>query len=77
MKHLRLNGWLVGVKNIQIEVMGEDGPEPASGWALVFTESHPPTGDTVTYEMNREVRDYVVRELTSGIVLHGGELPNL
>lgn len=70
MKVTRLRGWAVSVEKVQ-EVGSDDE------WRLVFTERIPSTGDLVIYEMNRETRDAVVRQLTDGIVLAGGQLPRL
>lgn len=70
MKMTRLRGWGVSVE--KEHHAGEDDV-----WVLVFTEKFPPTGDEIRYEMNRETRDGVVRGLTDGIVLAGGDLPRL
>ena len=78
MRHEKLRGWNVGVMKTQITVQGENGlPIPAEGWLLQLTEMAPPTGNTIEFEFGKDVRDYVVRELTGGIVLHGGDLPQL
>lgn len=70
MKMTRLRGWTLTVEKQM--VVGEDDE-----WVLVFTEKYPPTGDEIRFEMNRETRDAVVRGLTDGIVLAGGDLPKL
>jgi hypothetical protein len=70
MKITRLRGWNVGVEKAQAP--GEDDE-----WRLTFTEKLPPTGDAIIFEMNRDTRDALVRALTDGIVLAGGELPKL
>lgn len=70
MKITRLRGWAVRVEKVLAP--GEDDL-----WSLVFEEKFPPTGDLVQFEMNRETRDAVVRGLTDGIVLAGGDLPKL
>lgn len=70
MKISRLRGWSVGVEKSQQPGMDDE-------WRFIFTEQIPPTGDQIIYEMNRETRDALVRELTNGIVLAGGELPRL
>lgn len=44
-------------------------------WSLVFQCRV--TGNVIRYSFNRETRDELVRRLTGGVVLHGGELPNL
>lgn len=71
MKHTNLQGWNIGVHK-QPGPAGQDDI-----WTLIFTETKPPTGDQIIFSMNREVRDHIVRELTGGIVLAGGELPKL
>jgi hypothetical protein len=70
MKITRLRGWQVAVQK-QLHAGNDDE------WVLVFTETFPPTGDELRYEMNRETRDAVVRGLTDGIVLAGGDLPKV
>ena len=81
MKHTNLQGWNIQVQRQQIMAPNPDGAPtdlvPTEGWALVFTEMIPQTGDTIQFVFGREVRDAIVRELTGGIVLHGGELPKL
>lgn len=71
MKITRLRGW-----GIQVEthpVPEQEDPE----WVLVFTERYPPTGDEIRFEMDRSTRDAIVKALTGGVVLFGGELPKL
>lgn len=70
MKITRLRGWGLGVEKKQ--VVGEDDE-----WVLVFTEKFPPTGDEIRFEMDRNTRDAVVKGLTDGIILAGGDLPKL
>lgn len=81
MKHLNLQGWNAQVAKTTIAVQDPDSPPgtfvPGDGWEIVFTEVFPQTGDTVRFAFGREVRDMIVRELTGGIVLHGGEFPKL
>ena len=78
MRHTELRGWNVGVERVKIVERGENGdPKEAEGWALIFTEVIPGTGNTIIFKMGRDLRDAVVRELTGGIVLAGGELPKI
>lgn len=79
MKHQTLQGWNITVTKTQIAVQDPDsnGFVPGDGWELVFTEMFPQTGNTIRFAFGRDVRDTIVRELTGGIVLHGGELPKL
>jgi len=75
----KLKGWNVSVLRIRVTEQAEGNGEPheVDGWALVFTEVLPPTGDQVIFEFGQGVRDFVVRELTGGIVLAGGDLPSV
>lgn len=78
MKTMTLNGWNVGVEKAQIQTAPIAGvSETAEGWTLRFIEVLPPTSDQIVFTFGKEVRDMIVRELTGGIVLHGGELPRL
>lgn len=70
MKIERLRGW-------GVEVQKNTRPGEDDEWALVFTEKFPPTGNAIIFEMDRATRDAVVRGLTDGIVLAGGQLPQL
>lgn len=57
---------------------GENGqPVPADGWRMTLEEVIPPSGNKIIFDFGKGVRDYIVRELTGGIVLHGGDLPRL
>lgn len=71
MKFTRLRGWAIQVETQYVPDQEE------SEWVLVFTEKFPPTGDEIRFEMNRDTRDEVVRALTGGVVLFGGELPKV
>lgn len=70
MKVETLQGWQVGVQK-------QHGVGQDDTWLLIFTETKPPTGNQIIFPMNRELRDSIVRGLTDGIVLAGGELPKL
>lgn len=71
----RLLGWDVAVAKGSRPVKSDDGaPEGMDEvWLLVYRERE--TGNEITFEMSREIRDFVVRGLTGGIVLAGGDLP--
>lgn len=78
MRHEELRGWNVGVERVKIRERGDNGEwRDAEGWALVFTEVIPQTANTITFKMSRDLRDAIVRDLTGGIVLAGGELPKI
>lgn len=78
MKKTELSGWNVSVERRTIQEKGGNGsPVDTEGWALVLTELMPPTHNKIEYAFGREVRDFIVRELTGGIVLHGGDLPRI
>lgn len=56
--------------------------EPADGeletvevWTLVFTDRQ--SGDQIRIAFRRDARDTLVRQLTGGVVLAGGEFPKL
>lgn len=58
------------------ELDEKDGEaEVVDVWTLVFTDvqSH----DQIRIAFRRDTRDVLVRQLTGGIVLAGGELPKL
>lgn len=44
-------------------------------WVLYFQERG--TGNQLRFSMRREPRDELVRQLTGGVVLAGGDLPKL
>lgn len=71
MKITRLRGWRASVE----KSFPGNGNEPV--WKLVFTEMHPATGDQISFEMDQKTRDGLVQGLTDGIVLAGGDLPQL
>lgn len=79
MKLTKLQGWSIAVERARISERAESNGEPreVEGWALVFTEIAPATNDRIVFEFGRDVRDYIVRELTGGVVLAGGDLPRL
>ena len=68
---LELAGWDVNaVKGADIEERGA-----AETWTLVFREQG--SGNQIVFAMRREARDELVRQLTGGVVLAGGEFPQL
>jgi hypothetical protein len=81
MRTVHLNGWNVDVQKQQIMVQNPDGVPgdmiPGEGWVLIFQEQVPQSGDSIVFAFGREVRDEVVRKLTGGLVLAGGEFPKL
>jgi len=55
---------------------GSNGePQVAQRWVLTYIDAQ--TGDTIRFAFDDEVRDYIVRELTGGVVLAGGNLPKV
>lgn len=44
-------------------------------WTLIFTDRA--TGDQIHIAFRREARDELVRQLTGGVVLAGGDLPSV
>lgn len=64
-------GW-----NVQATKAAEpDGDGMAEVWVLEFQERN--TGSQILFSMRRETRDELVRQLTGGLVLAGGEFPKL
>ena len=53
----------------------EEPPEDVPVWTLRFVDRM--SGDTVEWSCGRETRDEIVKQLTGGIVLAGGELPRV
>ena len=75
-KHEILRGWNVGAVKVPMPVQGEDGsPMIEDHWDLRFIENE--TGNLISFLMNRDTRDYLVRQLTSVVVLAGGDFPKL
>lgn len=71
--------------NAEIDV--RHGQKPAAGfaeaaaggmvdlWTLIFAD--PDTAETIEITIGKGTRDVLVERLTGGIVLAGGELPNV
>jgi hypothetical protein len=58
------------------EIEERDGETTAvETWTLIFVDRQ--TGDQIRVGFRREARDDIVRQLTGGIVLAGGELPRI
>lgn len=53
----------------------EGAPVTAEKWTLSFTDKT--YGDQIRISFNKQVRDEVVKMLTGGIVLAGGDLPSV
>lgn len=53
----------------------QNGGAPVDVWMLALTDSV--TGDQIRISFRRDTRDELVRQLTGGIVLAGGEMPKL
>ena len=72
-----LVGWNVAaVKGTETE-MRDGEPHAVEAWRLIFMETVPPSGNQIVFSMRKDTRDELVRQLTGGIVLSGGELPKL
>lgn len=52
-----------------------DGDGMAEVWTIAFQEQG--SGNQIVFAMRREARDELVRQLTGGLVLAGGEFPKL
>ena len=59
----------------QEEMASDPQTEQIDTWELVFLDRD--SGDRIQIAFEREVRDDIVRQLTGGIVLAGGEFPRL
>jgi hypothetical protein len=72
-----MRGYSIRVSRGLIPVgAGENGePKVEPRWVFAFVDRQ--SGDTLRFAFDDEVRDYVVRELTGGVVLAGGNLPKL
>lgn len=75
--YTNLVGWHMAVTKSREVDEPEDGasPEVVDVWALVLTDYQ--TRDQIRIAFRRDTRDELVRQLTDGIVLAGGELPKL
>lgn len=64
------------VKGRELDEPGDNGePGVAEVWTLVLTDRQ--TQDQIRIGFRRETRDVLVRQLTDGIVLAGGEFPKI
>lgn len=72
-----LRGFDVQVARGDVPVApGENGePQSESRWMLILLDRQ--SQDTIRFTFDDRVRDYLVRELTGGVVLAGGNLPKL
>jgi hypothetical protein len=84
MQHVKLLNQHMGVRHDRVPeqpqpgtVLGPDDPPPPLRdlWTLVLTDRA--LGNTVEITFDRETRDDLVRQLTGGIVLAGGDLPRI
>lgn len=58
------------------EASEENGsPVSVDTWTVVFTDRT--YGDQIRITFRREARDDVVRQLTGGVILAGGDLPSV
>jgi hypothetical protein len=81
MKNIILYNQHIGVeKNQEVDqeatsLAGPGDPIMRDIWTLVFTDKA--YGDRIMISIGREARDDIVRGLTDGRVLAGGELPRI
>jgi len=54
---------------------GNGQPETVEVWTLIFTDMQ--TKDQIRIAFRKEARDTLVKQLTGGIVLAGGEFPQV
>lgn len=70
-----LNGFhMQAVKSTEPEDDG-DGVTTVDVWTLILSDRH--SGDQIRLSFRKDARDELVRQLTGGVVLAGGELPRL
>ncbi len=75
-KHEILQGWNIGAAKVTVPIQGKNGqPSMEERWDLRFIENG--TGNLISFLMDKDTRDHVVRQLTSGVVLAGGDFPKL
>lgn len=74
-KRILLNQDMSVRKMSQPSTLPEGDPVILELWTIVFTDVA--TGNTTEISFNKETRDELVSRLTGGIVLAGGELPNV
>lgn len=70
-----LVGWHLGVAKSRELDETDGGAEVADVWTLILTDRA--TRDQIQIAFRRDTRDELVRLLTDGIVLAGGNLPKL
>lgn len=76
MKRTHLNGWAIQAgKESQPGTDGDGNPIIVETYYIAYQEQS--SGDVIHIAFNEETRDVIVRQLTGGIVLAGGNLPKL
>lgn len=75
-----LNNWAIrATKSQETDVVraedGSEGLQVADVWTITFLDRQ--SGDQIQIAFRREARDELVRQLTGGVVLAGGDLPKL
>lgn len=70
---------IAAVKGQETDVVkgenGEEDLEVVPVWTLALTDRQ--SGDQIFLSFRREARDELVRQLTGGVVLAGGEFPQV
>jgi hypothetical protein len=72
---VNLVGWQLAVAKSRELDESSEGAEVVDVWTLVLTDYQ--TRDQICIAFRRDTRDELVRQLTDGIVLSGGQLPKL
>lgn len=63
-------------KSQDVQTSKDNGePEIVDAWELIFTDRG--SGDQVRIKFGRDARDSIVKQLTGGVVLAGGEFPKV
>lgn len=63
------------VKGTEMEEQDGQAQGVVDVWMLMFTDRQ--TGEQIRISFRKEARDELVRQLTGGIVLAGGDLPKV
>jgi hypothetical protein len=63
-------------RDIDREASQKNGqPVYVDAWTIVYTDRV--TGDQIRCRVQKETRDIIVKKLTGGIILAGGDLPSV
>ena len=73
-----LEGWNISVEKITLKEAGANGDAaPKEGFAFIFTEAKPPTGNRIVFRIPKEVAELVAGEIRGVQIFGPGEMPSL